>query len=88
MWEIVVPNGTYSVHMVCGDPSNTDQNNSLDVEGVIVPDPNGQVGNWDEYNVTVTVTDGRLTIKPALGGDNPAVNAKISFVEITPVAGA
>ncbi len=88
VWEIVLPNGTYSLHIVCGDPSNTDQTNSLDVEGVIVPDPTGAVGNWDEYDVTVTVTDGRLTIKPALGVENPGVNAKISFIDITPATGA
>ena len=29
--------------------------------------PTGAVGNWDEYDVTVTVTDGRLTIKPGAG---------------------
>jgi hypothetical protein len=88
VWEIVLPNGTYSLHIVCGDPSNTDQTDSLDVEGVIVPDPTGAVGNWDEYDVTVTVTDGRLTIKPALGVENPGVNAKISFIDITPATGA
>jgi hypothetical protein len=78
IWEIVIPNGKYNLLMVCGDPSNTDQTNTLNVENVIVTDPNGQVGNFDKYNVTVTVADGRLTIKPAPGSSN----AKICFVDI------
>jgi len=78
IWEIVIPNGKYNLLIVCGDPGYTDQTNTLNVENVIVTDPNGQVGNFDKYNVTVTVADGRLTIKPAPG----AVNAKICFVDI------
>ncbi len=78
IWEIVIPNGQYNLLMVCGDASNTDQTNTLNVENVIVTDPNGQVGNFDKYNVTVTVADGRLTIKPAPGSSN----AKIAFVDI------
>ena len=78
IWEIVIPNGKYNVHMVCGDPSNTDQTNTMSVENVIVTDPNGQVGNFDKYDVAVSVTDGRLTIKPAPG----SANSKICFVDI------
>ncbi|OHB66563.1 MAG: hypothetical protein A2Y77_14485 [Planctomycetes bacterium RBG_13_62_9] len=78
IWEIVIPNGKYNVLLVCGDPSNTDQTNTLDVEHVICTDPNGQTGNYDKYSVTVTVTDGRFTIKPAPGSSN----AKICFVDI------
>jgi hypothetical protein len=78
IWEIVIPNGMYDVLMVCGDASNTDQTNTMNVENVIVTDPNGQVGNFDKYNVTVTVADGRFTIKPAPGSSN----SKICFVDI------
>ncbi len=82
VWEIVVPNGKYQVYLVGGDPDNTDQTNSFDVEGVIVPDADGQGDRWDTYLVNVTVADGRLTIKPALGATPPASNSKISFVVI------
>ncbi len=82
IWEIVIPNGKYNLHIVCGDPDNTDQTNSLDVEGLVVPDKDGQGDNWDTYDVTVTVKDGRLTVKPAVGGANPGSNAKISYIEI------
>ncbi len=78
-WEIALPAGKYNLFIVCGDASNTDQTNTLDVEGVIVTDPDGQ-DNFDEYTVNgVVVTDGRLSIKPAPG----ASNAKICFIDIT-----
>ena len=46
------------------------------VEGTVVTDPDG-ADHFDEYNVEVEVTDGRLTIRPAGG----ASDAKICFVE-------
>jgi len=82
VWEIAIPNGNYQVFIVGGDPDNTDQMNSFDVEGVIVPDADGQGDRWDAYVVNVTVADGRLTIKPALGATPAASNSKISFVVI------
>ena len=81
VWEIALPNGTYNVFLVCGDPSYTDQENNFDVEGVVLTDPDGQAGSgfdFDEFDVTVDVSDGRLTIQPAPG----AVNCKILFVDI------
>jgi len=77
VWEIELPNGVYNVFMVNGDPDNTDQINNFDVEGVVVVDPDGE-DNFDEYNVTVVVSDGLLTIKPADG----SANCKIMFVDI------
>ncbi|UCG56428.1 MAG: hypothetical protein JSU70_16390 [Phycisphaerales bacterium] len=78
IWEIELPNGTYDIHLVCGDPSNTDQIDNFDVEGTVVEDPDGE-DNFDEYNVTIELTDGRLTIMPAAGADN----CKICFVDMT-----
>jgi len=78
VWEIAIENGVYNLYIVAGDPSNTDQTNTFDVEGVIITDTNGQVGNFDEYTLTVTVADGRLTIQPAEGSDN----SKICFIDI------
>jgi len=78
IWEIALENGDYSLLIVCGDAGYTDQTNTLDVEGTIIEDPNGQTGNFDKYEVEVTVEDGRLTITPAAG----ASNAKICFVDI------
>jgi len=81
VWEIQLPNGSYNLFMVWGDPSYTDQTDHVDAEGVILPDPDDQAGSgfdFDEFNVTVEVTDGRLTITTAEGADN----AKICFLEI------
>ncbi|MDQ4074878.1 MAG: hypothetical protein M3220_01390 [Chloroflexota bacterium] len=78
-WEIGVPDGEYHVYVVMGDPEFDDQINSIDVEGTIRNDPDGE-DHFDEYDdVSVTVTDGRLTIQPA----PDAENAKIAFIEIT-----
>lgn len=80
MWEVALPNGLYDLEIVCGDPSNADQLNNLDVEGVLVTDPDG-MDNFDTYILSgIQVGDGRLTIMPGTG----SVNAKIMFVHITP----
>ena len=81
-WEIALSNGTYSVFLVCGDPSHADQANHIDIEGHVATDEDPQTfsaPDFDEFRVTVAVSDGRLTIKPA----PQAANAKVMFVEIT-----
>jgi len=83
-WEYALPNGSYPVIVVAGDPSHRDQTNNLSIEGiqVIDPDPSApqgyEKGDFDGYAVQVTITDGRLTVQPGSG----AVNAKICYVEI------
>lgn len=79
IWEIAIANGMYNVYIVAGDAGYTDQTNNFDVEGVIVEDPDGQTGNFDEFTLTVTVADGRLTLQPADGSSN----SKICFIDIT-----
>ena len=76
-WEVEAPEGAYDVRLALGDPQHTDQVNALDVEGTIVTD--GEQDHFDAPSVTVEVTDGRLTIRPAPG----AANAKISFLQLT-----
>ena len=78
IWEIALPNETYEVHVVCGDPDYINQNNTIDVEGTVLSDASSGLSYFDEYDVTVTVSDGRLTIQPSFG----ASNAKICFVDI------
>lgn len=77
-WEMEVANGTYIVYLVMGDPSFSDQINTVNVEGVVKEDQNIE-GNFDEYHAVVEVKDNRLTLSPGDGADN----AKICFVEIT-----
>ena len=77
-WEITVPNGTYSVHAVVGDPSYTDVNSKLTVEGVLAINGLTSAANaWLQGTVTVTVSDGRLTIGNQIGSYN-----KICFIDI------
>lgn len=73
-WEIMVPNGEYTVELVMGDPSYPDSVNSVHVENVMIPDPDGKDA-FDEYTIPVTVDDGRLTI-------SSTTYAKICFVTI------
>jgi hypothetical protein len=63
---------------LCGDANYTNQINNIDVEGIILTDPDGE-DNFDEYtDINVNVYDGKLTIKEAAG----ASNAKICAIEI------
>ncbi|UCC97614.1 MAG: hypothetical protein JSW66_17440, partial [Phycisphaerales bacterium] len=78
-WEIALANGPYLLLIVCGDPSNDDSINTLDVEGTVITDPDGP-DTYDEYTVNVVVRDGRLTIKQA--PDSRNTYAKICFVDI------
>ena len=80
VWEIAVPNGTYVVRLVSGDASNFDSVFRTTVEGVLtVSGTPTTTTRWIEGTSTVTVTDGRLTIRSGAG----ASNNKICFVEIT-----
>ncbi len=80
VWEIGVPNGTYSVRIVSGDASYIDSVFRTAVEGVLTVNGTPTTSNrWIEGTQVVTVTDGRITIANASG----AQNNKICFVEIT-----
>jgi RHS repeat-associated protein len=86
-WMIDLPNGTYPVVIVCGDADSRQQTNTISVNGAVQTDPDpydrsedpGYLrGDFDGYAVSVTVTDGKLTVNAAAG----AVNPKICFIEI------
>ena len=80
-WEIALPNGDYDLWIVCGDPAYVDSDNDLDVEGVFVDDADG-IDARDDFYLTVTVTDGKLTIFGAPSGNS---KQKICLIEISPV---
>lgn len=85
VWELAVPNGTYRVRIVAGDPSHTDSVYRTSAEGVLAISGTPTVSQkWFDNTVTVTVTDGRLTITNASG----AQNNKIAFVEVTQLGAA
>ncbi|HYG74440.1 MAG TPA: PKD domain-containing protein [Planctomycetota bacterium] len=80
VWEIALPNGSYSVRIVAGDASYYDSTYRINAENVLTVSgtPSATV-KWFEGSQTVNVSDGRLTISNGAG----AANNKIAFVEIT-----
>ncbi len=82
VWELAVPNGSYQVHAVSGDPQNFDGSYHLLAEGVTVlqATPSSSVRFFDG-TATVTVTDGRLTVRSG----PTAQNNKLCFIEVQPV---
>ena len=81
IWEIAVPNGSYRVRIVSGDATNFDSVFRTTAEGVLTVNGTPTTSTrWIEGTSTVTVTDGRLTIRSGAG----ASNNKICFVEISP----
>jgi len=82
-WEIAVPNGSYSVRIVAGDPSNIDSVYKINAEGVLITSgtPSATI-RWFDGTQTVSVADGRLTVSNAAG----SLNNKICFVEISTIA--
>jgi glucose/arabinose dehydrogenase len=81
-WEIAVPNGTYEVEVMAGDPSFFGSTLSIAAEGVlIVSHVTTSAGRWRAGRSMVTVRDGRLTIHNAPGADGN----KICFLEIRQV---
>jgi RHS repeat-associated protein len=92
IWECALPNGTYPVVIVCGDAHSNAQTNHLLVEGVAVRDPSPydplatpgyNLGSFDGYALSITVSDGKLSIE----GASDAVDPKLCFVEIEPKDG-
>jgi hypothetical protein len=63
VWNIAIPNGFYQVHIVAGDPANTDSVFQFNVEGVLTPTvvPGGAGSfnnNWADFTLTTAVSDG------------------------------
>lgn len=85
-WSIALPNGTYPVVVVSGDPLSTEHTNHLVIGGTAVtdPDPAGAAGytqgDFDGYVVQVTVTNGFLDI----AGDSGSLDPTVCLVEIGP----
>ena len=82
-WEIALDPGVYNIFLVCGEPTNNNMIQNIDLEGRILMDPDGEPAgmsyDFDEFTVTnLSVTDGRLTLKPAAG----AVKTKLCFIDI------
>jgi hypothetical protein len=81
VWEIAVPNGRYIVRAVAGDAAYFDGVFRTTAEGVLTVNGSPSTSaRWVEGTASVTVGDGRLTLRSGSG----AVNNKLCFVEIWP----
>lgn len=83
-WEIGVPNGTYEIRLVAGDPSSVSGRQQFLAEGEVVMDGMPKAtALWVDRLATVTVTDGRLTISHGLHGGQ----GKWCFLEVHSLSG-
>jgi hypothetical protein len=81
MWEIALPNGDYEIHFVAGDPSYFDSYYHILAEGNTLINAAPTSGNrWLENTITITVSDGRLTLTNGSNADNN----KYAFIDIIP----
>jgi N-acetylneuraminic acid mutarotase len=79
-WEIALPNGEYDVHLVAGDPITwVNRRYAVNVEGNLAFDAVPTTANrWVEGTLTVTVTDGKLTLTSAPN----ALSNNLAFIDI------
>jgi hypothetical protein len=79
-WKIAVPNGSYSVHLVSGDPDKIDSVYKVNVNGVLTVNGRPTSSNhWIEGTVSITVTNGFITVTNATGSSNN----KVDYIDIT-----
>lgn len=79
VWELAVPNGRYTVHVVSGDSTHTDSVYKVNAEGVLTVSGTPTAANhWIEGTTQVTVSDGKLTITNATGSSND----KLDYVDV------
>jgi fibronectin type 3 domain-containing protein len=83
-WKIAVPNGTYQVHVLAGDPKFIDSVYVLNVNGVqaVKGTPTAST-RWFEGTVAITVTSGFVTVTNGSGSSNN----KIDAIDIVQTAG-
>jgi hypothetical protein len=78
-WEIAVPNGSYQVRVVAGDPNVYTGTYKINVETTLVINGSpSSATRWIDNSAVVTVSDGRMTFTNASGW----VDYRICFVDI------
>jgi probable HAF family extracellular repeat protein len=78
-WQIAVPNGTYLVHLVSGDPDYTDSVYRVNVQGTLaVSGTPSAAQHWFEGSILVTVTNGKLVVTNGPGSSND----KVDYIDI------
>lgn len=74
-WSMEVPNGTYEVCVMAGDPNHNDSTYRIAVEGTEIVNFNPTSGNrFGEGFGTVTVSDGQLDVTNSAGSSNNKIN--------------
>jgi len=82
-WELAVPNGSYQVRLLTGDPFASLPAYGISAEGaMILETPYTGGGKWVEGTAVVNVSDGRLTLTPSAAGEY----VKLEFVQVRDVA--
>jgi hypothetical protein len=82
IWEIAVPNGTYSVFLVAGDPTRMNSTYRYDLENLLSLSGTPTAQNrWISASNLVSISDGRLTVSNGSGANNN----KLCFIDIAPV---
>ena len=88
-WHATLPNGTYAVIVVAGDPASRVHTNHLHLNGQTLTDPDPYAptanpgynqGDYDGWAVDVEVTNGELTLTSSTGALDPT----LCLVEIGP----
>lgn len=78
-WSIAVPNGTYLVHLVSGDPSYTDSVYRVNVQSTLAVSGTPSASrHWFEGSVLVNVTNGKLVVSNGTGSSND----KVDYIDI------
>ncbi|MDB5389402.1 MAG: hypothetical protein JWM11_5048 [Planctomycetaceae bacterium] len=82
-WQIAVPNGTYQVHVIAGDPDSVTGHYKIKVQKQLVIDavPTSDA-RWSENTVAVHVRNGKLKIANSHG----AISNKLNAIDIIQVA--
>jgi len=83
IWEMVLPNGTYSVTVCIGDATYPDGSDTVLAEDVpiIVNQSLSTTTRWIEKTAQIVIADGRLTLK--FIGSIP--NAKLCWVKVVSI---
>ncbi|HMJ90782.1 MAG TPA: immunoglobulin domain-containing protein, partial [Candidatus Acidoferrum sp.] len=84
-WQIDLPNDTYTVRVVGGDPTAVDSVFQYDIEGTVTGTYIPVAGAWwADFTVSTTVADGQLTLRSGPDSQTVANNNKVCFIDITP----
>ena len=84
-WELAVPNGTYQVMVVAGDPTITSASYRINAESTLIVNGTANANTrWYTGTMNIVVSDGRLTLSSATG----ASGNRLAFVEVRTATGA